>query len=55
MAAKKVKETIEMVLERETKNTFRFSAPDAVIETLYVRKDAFGDQKPDSITITLEA
>jgi hypothetical protein len=49
--------TVTFELERETKNTFRFSenAENPVIGTLYVQKSAFADETPRTLTVTIEA
>lgn len=45
---------IEMTLDKETPNTFRFAAndEDAPVPTVYVKRSAF-DGKPESITLTI--
>lgn len=50
---------VEMVLERVTKNTYRFAAADdeSVIDTLYVHKSAFNGTTVDedtTIKVTVE-
>lgn len=50
--------TIEMVLDKETKNTVRFAAvtEDAPVPYFYVAKTAFEDGKyPLGITVTITA
>lgn len=48
--------TVTLALNRETKNTYRFDAPeeDAAIPSLYVRKGAFPNGAPESVTITVK-
>lgn len=47
---------VEMVVDRDTKNTRRYAAVEEndVLDTLYVKKGAFA-QMPDSITLTITA
>ena len=45
---------VTMTLEKETKNTYRYTATDedVAIETLYVQKTAFASA-PEAVTVTL--
>lgn len=57
MATKPFKIEVEMALDRETKNTFRFAAEAEdgdVIDTVYVQKSAFDGDAPQKVTVTLE-
>jgi hypothetical protein len=51
------KQTLTFTLERETKNTFRYSedadADLPAIGTLYVQKWLLGDKPPEKLTITI--
>jgi len=52
------KREIEMVIEKETKNTYRFKAleqgqPEPIVN-VYVYKWFFGTNKPKKIKITIE-
>lgn len=53
--AKQAGVTVSLVLNRETKNTYRFDSPDedSVIPSLYVKKSAFGGKAPEQITVTV--
>lgn len=48
--------TVTLTKNRETKNTYRFDDPneDSVIPSLYVKKSAFPNGQPDSITVTVK-
>lgn len=47
--------TVILHLNRETKNTYRFddANEDSAIPSLYVKKAAFKDGAPESITVTV--
>jgi hypothetical protein len=52
------KQTLTFTLERETKNTIRYSedvsGKPPAIGTLYVQKWLLGDQPPKNLSITIE-
>ena len=57
-ASKAVEKTLEFELERETKNTVRFSelGDDPVVGTLYVKKSAVAEMgNPESMEVVLRA
>ena len=53
--------TIELILERATKNTYRYQEVEdkggmpAVIGALYLQKWAVGDKAPEKITVEVTA
>lgn len=48
--------TVTLTKNRETKNTFRFDDPneDSLIPSLYVKKSAFPNGAPESVTVTVK-
>lgn len=48
--------TVTLVKNRETKNTYRFDSADedSPIPSLYVRKSAFPNGQPESVTVTVK-
>jgi hypothetical protein len=55
----KMKRTVNMVLDRETKGALRYAemqdeTQENVFNTLYVRKVAFKGEKPSKISVTVE-
>ena len=46
----------ELTFKKETKGTFVYESikEDAPVPTLYIRKHAFKEGKPDKLTITIE-
>lgn len=51
-----MKITVDLELERETKNTYRYSTEraDAAISPLYINKSAFDGEAPKRIRVTVE-
>jgi len=51
--------TIQMNLEKTTKNTYRFAEENKgkppIIGTLYIQKWALGDSAPSSVTVIIES
>ena len=47
--------TVNLNLNRETKNTFRYDDPneDSPVPSVYVKKAALKDGAPESITVTI--
>lgn len=52
------KVTVVMALEKATKNTYKYSVPEAQagvsVDTIYIQKAAVGAVPPQSIKVTIE-
>ena len=55
-----MKETITLAFSKETKTTYRFDAPEdkfdeVPVQSIYVKRRFFKGEKPESVTVTIEA
>ena len=50
-----MKKTLKFQVEKETKGAYRFmEVGSSVLQTIYVRKDALGAEKPEKLSITID-